>query len=152
MHRFHFSVNRDLPERRRRQIVLCSSCPGRTSANEASLGWQLRASWCLTPRGKSGRLASRRGESGPRRNPLFHCSEPIIRWLIFSRTGILITGGSANCEIGIVKILVAVLMFFGATHSPGQVPTDTDTPDLYRAQPPAGTTLIHFSRVDAGRL
>jgi protein-tyrosine phosphatase len=49
-----------------------------------------------------------------------------------------------------MKIPVAVLLFFGATHSPGQVPADTDTRDLSREQTPAGTTLIHFGHVDDG--
>jgi hypothetical protein len=49
-----------------------------------------------------------------------------------------------------MKILVAMLLFYGAPHSPGQVPADADTPDLSREQTPAGTTLIHFSRVDDG--
>ena len=50
----------------------------------------------------------------------------------------------------IVNILVAVLLFFAATPSAGQVSADTDTRDLSCEQPPAGATLIHFSRVDAG--
>jgi len=49
-----------------------------------------------------------------------------------------------------MKTLVAVLLFFGTNHSPGQVPAHTDTPGLPREQAPGGTTLIHFSRVDAG--
>ena len=57
---------------------------------------------------------------------------------------------STNCEIVIVKILVALLLFFAATHADGQAPANTDTPGLSREQPPAGTTLVHFGRVDAG--
>jgi hypothetical protein len=49
-----------------------------------------------------------------------------------------------------MKILVAVLLFLGTNHSPGQVPADTETPDLSREHAPVGTTLIHFGRVDAG--
>jgi hypothetical protein len=49
-----------------------------------------------------------------------------------------------------MKISVAVLLLLGATHSPGQVSADTDTPDLSREQTPAGTTLIHFSQLDDG--
>ncbi len=49
-----------------------------------------------------------------------------------------------------MNILVAGLLIFGVTLSPGQMPTGTDTPDLSRKQTPAGTTLVHFSRVDAG--
>src|SRR5713101_3103192 len=49
-----------------------------------------------------------------------------------------------------MNILVAWLLIFGVTLSPGQMPAGTDTPGLSRDQTPAGTTLIHFSRVDAG--
>jgi hypothetical protein len=37
-----------------------------------------------------------------------------------------------------------------AQPSPGQMPAGTDMPDLSRDQTPAGTTLVHFSRVDVG--
>jgi hypothetical protein len=49
-----------------------------------------------------------------------------------------------------MKILVAMLLLFWATHSPGQVRADTDTADLSGEQTAAGTTLIHFSQVDDG--
>ncbi len=50
----------------------------------------------------------------------------------------------------IKNILIVGLLFFGATHSPGQIAAHTETPDLSREQAPAGTTLIHFSHVDDG--
>jgi Tyrosine phosphatase family len=49
-----------------------------------------------------------------------------------------------------MNLLVAGLLIFGVTLSPGQMPAGTDMPDLSRDQTPAGTTLVHFSRVDAG--
>src|SRR5713101_4345837 len=49
-----------------------------------------------------------------------------------------------------MNILVAWLLIFGVTLSPGQMPAGTDMPNLSRDQTPADTTLVHFSRVDAG--
>src|SRR5216684_8225389 len=49
-----------------------------------------------------------------------------------------------------MNILVAGLLIFGVTLSPGQMPAGTDMPNLSRDQTPAGTTLVHFSPVDDG--
>ena len=51
-----------------------------------------------------------------------------------------------------MKILAATLLplFVWASHSPGQVPAEIDRPDSPRDQTLAGTTLVHFGRVDDG--
>jgi hypothetical protein len=47
-------------------------------------------------------------------------------------------------EIVIMKILIALLLFFAAAGSPGAVV------QAVREPTPTGTTLVHFNRVDEG--
>ena len=49
-----------------------------------------------------------------------------------------------------MKLLVAMLLFFGAIPAPCQVPAAIDTPDLTRVHTPTGSKLNHFGQVDDG--